>query len=438
MSVNESVKIQGNCRLIWNCTDSEVLAEGPAGTAKTRTILELFDYLARKYPHSQQLICRKTRTSMTHTVLKTFDSCVMKHDVKFSYTRQQYEYRNGSVIVVGGLDKADKILSSEFDNIYVNEALDITEAELETLKTRLRNGKTPNQQIFLDVNPGKETHYLNKRANTKAMTRIVTTHKDNPRYYNEDTQEFTEEGKRYIDDILGSLTGLRRLRFKEGKWGSVAGVVYDSFDRSVHVIPKSKLPKTFYDIFMAIDFGYTNPFVCQWWGVDSDGRLYMFREIYQTQRTVTVLSKLINEINDKDERTKGKRILAVCDHDAEDRATLEENGIPTTPAKKAISAGIQAVKDRLKIAGDGKTRIYLVEDCLYQIDTTLSDKSLPTSSIEEVESYAWPSDKQDINNKENPIDAYNHGMDAMRYAVAHKDGFVKKDYLLFSGSNWGR
>jgi predicted transcriptional regulator len=35
-----------------------------------------------------------------------------------------------------------------------------------------------------------------------------------------------------------------------------------------------------------VDFGYTNPFVMQWWAEDPDGRLYLYREIYRTRRLV--------------------------------------------------------------------------------------------------------------------------------------------------------
>ena len=41
--------------------------------------------------------------------------------------------------------------------------------------------------------------------------------------------------------------------------------------------------------------------------------------------------------------------FTIADHDKEDRMTLERYGIPTVPAKKDISAGIQAVKNRLRV-----------------------------------------------------------------------------------------
>jgi len=83
--------------------------------------------------------------------------------------------------------------------------------------------------------------------------------------------------------------------------------------------------------FRCIDFGYRNPFVCGWWAVDEDGRLYLYREIYMSQRTVRVHADRIKRLS------TGERIAAtVADHDASDRATLSENGIQTVAARKNV------------------------------------------------------------------------------------------------------
>src|SRR5690606_25567052 len=121
----------------------EVLVEGPAGTGKTRAILEMLDFIARKHAGCRILLTRKTRTSMTQTVLKTFERFVQLPDVRFHTTNQEYRYRNGSVMVIGGMDKASKILSSEYDIIFVNEGTELSEDDLETLTTRLRHGVVP-------------------------------------------------------------------------------------------------------------------------------------------------------------------------------------------------------------------------------------------------------------------------------------------------------
>jgi PBSX family phage terminase large subunit len=429
MSANH-VKLQGAMIKIWECLDQEVLAEGPAGTAKTRTILEMLDYVARKYAHARILIVRKTRTSMTHSVMATFERFVRRADVHFHTTDQAYRYTNGSIMAVAGMDNPAKVLSSEWDIIYWNEATEGTENEWETLSTRLRGGVVPYQQQIADCNPDVASHWLNQRAATDKMTRIITRHEDNPLYWDEAAGQYTPEGERYVKGVLDKLSGVRFLRFRKGIWAAREGLVYDGFDRAVHVIHRDKLP-VLRTRFRSIDFGYSNPFACQWWGLDHDGRMYMYREIYHTQRTVKVHAALINQLTNNLIMTD-----TVCDHDAEDRATLHENDISTIPARKAIRPGIDAVIERLKVQGDGKPRLYLVEDALIEQDNSLRERGLPTCTLDEFGSYSGPIAKPDKNDKETPVDAYNHGLDALRYAVMYVDGDSIKNTELVSAFGW--
>ncbi len=182
-----------------------------------------------------------------------------------------------------------------------------------------------------------------------------------------------------------------------------------------HVIKREDAPeiKRWY---LAIDFGYTNPFVCQLWGVDSDGRVYLWHEIYMTRRTVKAhVSAIKAMIGDR-------RIESIiADHDAEDRATLHENGLNTIPARKDIALGIQLVQDRLKIQEDGKPRLYICEDACLEYDTTLYREYPgdlhPCCTQHEMAVYAYPSSREGKSDKEEPIDLYNHGEDACRYFV---------------------
>lgn len=425
------VKLQGAMIKIWECLDQEVLAEGPAGTAKTRTILEMLDFIARKYKDARILIVRKTRASMTQSVMQTYEHFVQEADVHFSTVKQEYQYPNGSIIAVGGMDKPTKVLSSEWDIIYWNEATEGTQNDWEFLTMRLRAGAVPYQQLIGDCNPDVENHWLNQRANTESTTRIVTRHEDNPRYWDAAQGRYTPEGERYVKGVLDKLTGVRLLRFRKGVWASREGLVYDGFDRSVHVIRRDQLP-TLRTHYRSIDFGFSNPFVCQWWGVDYDGRLYLYREIYYTQRTVKVHAERINQL------TGGYFIAdTVSDHDAEDRATLDENGIPSLPARKSIRRGIDAMTERLKVQADGKPRLYIVEDALVEEDETLRVRGLPTCTLDEMSSYAWPESKAHRNDKEVPVDAYNHGLDAARYMVMHLDGDSSLDeHELTAAFGW--
>lgn len=144
----------GANREIFRCRDCEALLAGPAGTGKSRAALEKLHLCALKYPGMRGLMVRKTRASLTQTGLVTFQEKVLHEldNVEWRTQEQEFRYSNGSRIVVAGLDKPSKVMSSEYDIAYVQEATELTENDWESITTRLRNGMVPYQQIMADCN----------------------------------------------------------------------------------------------------------------------------------------------------------------------------------------------------------------------------------------------------------------------------------------------
>lgn len=412
----------GAAMQLFYCQDAEILIEGPAGTGKTRAVLEKVHLCLMKYAGARALICRKTRAAMTQSVLVTLEEKVLPVNSPIASgparnNRTSYVYPNGSELVIGGLDNADRIMSTEYDVIAVFEATELTEDDWEKLMTRLRNGAMPYQQAIADCNPGAPTHWLNQRAKAGRMTRLQSRHEDNP--------TVTES---YLT-TLRSLTGVRRERLYEGKWAAQEGLVYDL--RPHHILPRFEIPADWRRI-RAIDFGYTNPFVCHWWAVDHDGRMYLYREIYMTRRTVRVHAEQIVELSTR--RDAGVRHpdlieyvpeeyeATIADHDAEDRATLDEFGIWTMPAYKSITTGINNVQERLAVAGDGKPRLFILENSLVERDELLAEQKKPVCTLDEFDLYTWPKGADGKELKETPVKVNDHGMDTLRYAAAYVDG----------------
>jgi len=115
----------------------------------------------------------------------------------------------------------------------------------------------------------------------------------------------------------------------------------------------------------------------------------------------------------------------ICDHDAEDRATLEKHlgsGYKTLAAKKEVSPGIQAVKTRLQVADDGKPRLFLFRNALVKQDEELVEAKLPLCTEDELDGYCW----NDKVLKEVPIKENDHGVDPMRYLCMEFDRPTKK------------
>ena len=399
---------------IWSCKDQEVMISGPAETGKTYGCLQKVHAICCKYPGTQAAIVRKTRKSMTGSVLESYEKKVLKGTkgvTAFGGSHVEwYDYYNGSRIYVGGMDNPDKILSSERDIIYVNQTEELTLDDWEKLLTRVtgRAGNMPYAQLLGDCNPWGSSHWILQRSTSGPLTLFESHHEDNPTLFDADGN-ITEQGTKTLS-ILDTLTGVRFHRLRHGRWVSAEGIIYDNWDRGTHIIPRFDIPDSWYR-FRVVDFGYTNPFVCQWWAVDKDGRMYLYRELYQTQLLVEDAAKEILRLSGSEEIG-----ATVCDHDAEDRATLERYGISTLPAKKGVQVGIQAVQARLRRAGDNKPRLFIFSDCLVEPDKKLLEAKKPKSLLEEIEEYVWETAREGVAEKEVPKKLNDHSMDALRYA----------------------
>lgn len=418
----------GSAREAMLAKEPEVLMSGPAGTGKSRAWLEKLHICAEKYPGMRALIVRKTRESLTESGLVTWEEKVVPvgHAILGGAQRrmrQAYHYPNGSEVVIGGLDKPGKIMSTEFDLIYVQEAIDLEENDWESLTTRLRNGVMPYQQLVGDTNPDKPAHWLIQRCNKGATRLIESRHEDNPTIWDETKGEYTRAGALYIA-TLDRLTGPRHARLRHGKWVAAEGQIYEDWDSLVHMMDRRDIPSD-WPCWWLVDFGYTNPFVWQEWFEDPDGRLIRATEIYHTKRLVE------DHAHQMLERAICKTPQAIiCDHDAEDRATLERHlGMRTVGAKKDVSPGIQAVQARLRKQDDGKPRIYFMRDALVERDSELADAKKPCCTEEEFDGYIWdPSRKKG----EQPLKQDDHGMDTTRYMVAQRD--IRTTTTIFIGT----
>lgn len=409
--------MRGAALALFRTRDREVVLSGPAGTGKTRACLEKLHAAAWKYPGMRGLMVRKTRRSLTQTTMVTFDTKVRhpSEPVVWRANDQEYRYANGSVVVVAGLDKAAKVMSSDYDLIYVNEATDLTLNDWEMLTTRLRAGTVPYQQLLGDCNPQQPSHWLKLRAGERTRM-LESRHEDNPRWWDAAAGQWTPEGDEYVNNTLEALTGVRYQRLRRGVWAAADGMVYDRWDPAIHLVDRFPIPSD-WPRYWAIDFGFTNPFVCQFWARDPDGRLYRYREIYHTGRTVSDHANRMKAILYA--MKEPPPVAIICDHDAEGRATLEsELGMRTTLAHKEIMTGIQTVEGLLRPAGDGRPRLYLMRGVTDEIDHSLRDAGKPVSTEEEIEGYVWDT-RAGAALKERPIDQDNHGMDALRYMAMH-------------------
>lgn len=416
----------------------EILLSACAGTGKSRVILERAHLVLSKYAGARAVMARKTRSSMTNSVMKTYENHVLSPADKVHLHKQEqvYNYPNKSEFAVCGLDNPEKIKSTEWDFIYIQEATECTLNDWEMCSSRLRSGAVPYQQLIGDCNPDKPTHWLKNREKQGLLKMYHSQLKDNPRWWNgwengKFYPEWTPRGAAY-DLRLSRLTGVRKSRLYHGLWVAAEGVVYETWDSNVNMIYKSELPKGWeeWDRYWAIDWGFVHPFA---WGEfilnPNTNQLILLRQIYKTQVLVEDHAKHIAK------SVEGRMPVAIiCDHDASDRATFEKhiskemgNPILTLPAFKPIGIGIQNLQTRTSIDpryGMGPGLLVVRDSLIHNKDEALADAGLPTSFEEEVDGYVWDEvHNEDVNSKKDeiPIDKDNHGCDMVRYMAAFID-----------------
>lgn len=407
---------------LCDCTDPEVLLDGPAGTGKSRAWLEVMVRDAAMYANSRQAIVRKTRVSLTDSALVTLETKVLCDGMDEYYleqslaagptraTRHIYRFRNGSEIACHGMDNPTRLFSTEYDRIYVQEATELTENEWESLHRALRNNVMPFQQLGGDCNPDAEFHWLNQRCNAGKTRRLLSRHRDNPSL----TPEYLER--------LSNLTGVRRKRLFLGQWVSAEGQIWANFDPYTHVIDSLPCEMAWY--FCSVDWGYRNPGVLQVWGVDKERRMYLIREIYETQRNPEWWAEKAAAI----QKQYDPRVF-VCD--PADPANIDlfnhrlyQRGDRNCAieAMNSFEAGANIVRDRLATSTDGKPRLFILRNALESRDPELAEAKKPCGLIEEIPSYTYREIKDGQPVREEPApDSDDHSCDAARYACAYLD-----------------
>jgi hypothetical protein len=421
-------------RTFMESTVRELLYSGAFGAGKSRIGCEKGYYLSAKYPGNRGLVCRKTYTSLRDTTMDTWFRYVMPTEHQQIYLKQEHKVilKNGSEILFHGVDDYAKIGSLEVGWIFVDEVIEFTEEEWRMLLGRLRHPIVPFHQIFAATNPGDPYHWLHKHfyqepelARNGTTLVVESNALQNP---------FTPDAYK---KSLNTFKGRYKERFVEGKWISFEGLVYDRWNPSKHVLPRDStnlgltgdynnpIPSD-WERFRGIDFGFTNPFVCLWVAspkyryegpegrqdrveIPFDERVFfIYKEIYYSGRTASEHGEQIYNLSRNEKFRAG-----FSDWDAGDRKDLEKAGVPTIPAQKEISPGIQATYEI--IATD---RLYYLEDSLVEADPELGNANRPQSIVHEFPGYTRPKGKDGkYNPKEDPAKINDHGMDVIRYIL---------------------
>lgn len=203
----------------------------------------------------------------------------------------------------------------------------------------------------------------------------------------------------FIED-MDSLTGVAYQRYRLGMWVGSDGLVYDNWQRDVHVVERDRSEMVRWSV--GVDEGVTNPFAGLLIGYDPDGRAHVFAEAYESGLTH---EKMVDRL----ELLSLPRVERVM-YDAAAKAlglAIRQRGLHAIPADKgegSVVRGIQKVRQRLAtIDATGMPRLTVDPSC--------------TNLIREFESYEWKPDRP----KDEPKKENDHALDALRYEIDRED-----------------
>jgi hypothetical protein len=265
---------------VQSAADHEIIIHGPWETGKTFSALWRLDTRLRDTPKAQGLMIRKKRVDMDASCIQTYKKIIDRRGGVTIYggeTARWFDYTNGARLWVVGLDNPGKALSAEFDFIYVNQAEELGQADWETLTGRCtgRAGNTTAPQIIGDCNPGPADHWILKRAATGTLRLLKSTHRDNPRLY-DDRGRLTPAGELSMS-VLDALTGIRRKRGRDGEWVGAEGLFFEEWDDELHTCEPFEIPED-WPVWGALDDGFAHPLGFGLLTEDNDGTIYLIGE----------------------------------------------------------------------------------------------------------------------------------------------------------------
>lgn len=353
-----------------------VSLQGSSRSSKTYNTLIWLIVYCLTHPYTRLSIVRATLPALKGSVYVDFKEILLRLGVwdnrAMNKSDMIYTFGNGSWVEFFSTDNEQKLRGRKRDILFVNEANELSFIEWQQLKMRTT------KYTILDYNPSFSDEHWICGVNADHRTyHFISTYKDNP--FLEQTIIDEIESLRDKNQSLWQVYGL-------GMQAVVEGLIF----RDVEYI--EDIPPYVRKRWRGMDFGFTNdPTAIVTVGVDGDS-LYIDEVAYATQM---LSGDIIRTLKAQAEQ------LEVIAESADPRLIQEiyRAGINIHPVKKfagSIDAGIQK---------------------MLQYKLHITKRS--TNIIKEQKNYTYRQDKEGKWLNE-PIDAYNHAMDAVRYVVMQK------------------
>ena len=221
--------------------DRYLIFYGGGSSGKSYFIAQRYIYKLIHPDRCNLLVVRKTGDTNRKSTFPLLKQVISNWNLSKHFKVNESDMRikclfTGNEVAFAGLDDVEKIKSITFENgeltdIWVEEATETQEADINQLKVRLRGGKSKKQMV-LSFNPINIQHWIKKHfIDSKLATVCFSTYKDN-KFLTDDDRKALEDLK-YTDEYTYEVYAL-------GHWGIVGKTVFDAkaITKRLDIIPK--------------------------------------------------------------------------------------------------------------------------------------------------------------------------------------------------------
>jgi phage terminase large subunit len=200
----------------------------------------------------------------------------------------------GGMIMLRNLDDTSKYNSVEFLAVFVDELTRNPEKKqqdvgsiFDELRKRIRWPDIPenvNLPFAAGTNPGGKGHGWVKRYwIDRDFPAELKHYAESFVFIPAKASDNSHLTKQYYADLL-SLPEPLRSAYAEGRWDLFVGQFFAEWRNELHVCKPFTIP-SYWLRFAAMDWGYAAPACVLWFAVSPEGKIYVYRELYERQKT---------------------------------------------------------------------------------------------------------------------------------------------------------